>query len=188
MICGLIDMKLFSCDENITTYKIPVIKIVLCSLLIVLLISRNYFIHINNTLWKTIIDIVCFQAGILSILCIYLSVGEMLLLNERKKEDKINIENAKMHSKIYSVDCILSLLEENDIIELSILSNDQTVKLGASSDCRPGNTLFFDKNYYIGNKNNISIEELRETILHYSTDSKVCVIAIDGVPPNGRHH
>lgn len=181
-------MKLFRCDENIKTYKFPAIKIVLCSLLVVLLISRNYLIHINNSLWKTIIDLVCFQVVILSILCIYLSVGEMILLNERKKEDKINIEKARTYSKTHHVDSILSLLEENDIIEISILSNDQIIKLGASSDCHPGSSHFFDKNYYINSKNGITIEELRGIINNYSTNSKVCVVAIDGIPPNNHHN
>lgn len=181
-------MKLFRCDKNIKTYKIPVIKIILCGLLVVLLISRNYLIHINNSLWKTIINIVCFQVVILSILCIYFSVAEIILLNERNKEDRMNIENARTYSKTYYVDYILSLLEENDIIDISILSNDQIINLGASSDCHPGSSHFFDKNYYINNKNDITIEELREIINHYSTNSKVCVIAIDGVPPNNHNN
>ena len=129
-------MKLFRCDENIKTYKFPAIKIVLCSLLVVLLISRNYLIHINNSLWKTIIDIVCFQVVILSILCIYLSIGEMILLKERKKEDKINIEKARTYSKTHHVDYILSLLEENDIIEISGLemnSSDHSCRLYGES-------------------------------------------------------
>ena len=176
-------MKPFRCDKNIKTYKIPVIKIVLCSLIVVLLISRNYLIHINSLLWNTAIGIVCFQVVGLSILCIYLSICEIILLNDRKKEDKVNIENARLHSRTYSVDHILSLLEKNDIIEISIISNAQIIKLGASSDCCPGNSHFFDKSYYINN-NDATIEELREIINNYSTNSKVCVISIDGVPPN----
>lgn len=181
-------MKLFRCDKKIETYKFPAIKIVLCSLLVVLLISRNYLIYINNSLWKTIIDIVCFQVVILSILCIYLSVGEIILLNERKKEGKINIENDRKHSKTYSVDYILSLLEKNDIVEISILSKDQIIKLGASSDCYPGRSHFYNKNYYVNNKNDITIEELRGIINNYSTKGKVCIIAIDGVLINNHHN
>ena len=54
------------------------------------------------------------------------------------KENKINIENARTYSEIYSVDCVLSLLEKNDIIEILIASGDQIIKLGASSDSHPG--------------------------------------------------
>lgn len=179
----MILIKLFRCNKNIRTYKIPVIKIVLCCLLVALLISRNYFIHINSSFWNTIIGIVCFQMVILSILCIYLSVGEIILLNEHKNDAQININNAMTHCKTHSVDYILSLLERNDIIEISILSDDQIIKLGASSDSHPGSSYFFDKNYYVNNKNNITIKELREVINNYSTNGKICVIAIDGASP-----
>ena len=116
------------------------------------------------------------------VIVVIVSLGVAILTT--KKEDKINIEKARTYSKTHHVDYILSLLEENDIIEISILSNDQIIKLGASSDCHPGSSHFFDKNYYINSKKGITIEELRGIINNYSTNSKVCVVAIDGIPPN----
>jgi hypothetical protein len=145
--------------------------------------SSGYFIHINNSFWNFIIAIASFLIGMLSILCIYVSIGEMILLNERKNKDKINIEKAMKNGKYYSVDYVLSLLEKNDIIDMLILSKDQIIKLGASSDCNPGSSSFFDKEYYVNDKNNVTVEELNEMINFYSTDSKVFVVAIDGVPP-----
>ena len=64
-----------------------------------------------------------------------------------------------------------------------IISNKQVIKLGATSDSHPGNSMFFDKCYYIDNQNDITIENLKNRIIDYSINNKICVIAIDGIPP-----
>lgn len=174
---------MLKCNDNIKSYKFPLFKIVLCVFVIVTLINRDEFINIKDSLWSVILSAVCVLICILSILCIYLSFGEILLLKERRDNDKIDVENAQKHSFNYSIDIIFSLLEGNDVIEISIISNNQIISVGASSDCSPGSSLFFDKSYYINKSYEISFKELQEKLNKYSVDGEVCVVTIDGMSP-----
>ena len=108
----------------------------------------------------------------------------MVLLNERRTKANIDAKVVAEYGKYCSVDYILSLLESNDIIDILIISNNQLIRLGASADSRPGSSKFFDKNFYINDRDNVTIEDLKETINTYSVNGKVCVVAIDDVSPS----
>ena len=177
-------MKLLKCNEKISSYKLPIIKVISCSLLIVLIISLNSILPIDNHFWNELKNIVAAIVVALSVLCIYISFCEMLLLSERRELAKVEIKKAMKSSKFCSVDRILSLLEANDIIEILIISNQQIIKLGASSDSHPWSSQFFDKKYYIDDFDCIEIEEIKEKLNSYSVDAKVQVVTIDGISPN----
>lgn len=176
---------MFKCNKNRDSYIIPVFKIILCCILIPMLINRNHFIHISHPLLNLFVDIASCIVVVLSVLCIYLSVGEMLLLNDRRSSVKVDIETAIKNSKKYAIDSILSMLETSDIIEIQIYSNNKIIKLGASSDCYKGSSRFFDKKYYIDDSEDISIINLKERLINYATKGELCVLTIDGVAPRG---
>lgn len=178
------DVGVFRCNENIKSYRYPVWKIVLCMAFIVLLTGRNYIVSIDNTVLNVFVKIVCFGFVITSVLCIYISVAEIILLHERREKASINAKTITAYSKDYSVDDILSLLMMNDIIEITIVSDNQIFKVGASSDCRPDSSRFFDKRYYINTTDYETIDNLKEVIFSNCKDGKLCVIAIDGVFSN----
>ena len=171
------------CNEDINSYKLPVIKVVLFSLIIALLINRKRFVSIDNSLLDAVIGVTCALIAMVCVLCICISICEMLLLHDRREATKIDLENAIMHSKNYSINSILTLLEENDIIELLALSHGQIIRLGASSNSSPGNSHFFDKNYYVNDEDSVTIEELIKVLSRYSVDGELCVISIDGISP-----
>lgn len=157
------------------------LKIVFSSSLIILWISGSQLISINISWMDMVIRIAGAQIVILGVLCIYSSIGDMILLKERRETVKINIETEKKFSKNRSVKYIQSLLETNDIIEISILSNNCIVKLGASSECNPGNSLFFNKSYYIDDRSFDSMEDLEKVLNSFSIKGEICVLKIDGV-------
>lgn len=177
-------MRKFRCGESIKLYIFPILKIIFFSLLIVLLINRNYLVRINSYFWNTVFSIVCFIIVILLSLCIYLAVGEIILLSERRAKANMDTETIISYCKYFSVDHVLSLIELNDIIEISIISNNRIIKIGASSDCCPGSSEFFNKSYFINDMDNVTIEYLCETINNFSVNGKVCVVAIDDEPRN----
>ena len=112
-------MKFFSCDENIKSYKTPILKIVFAFLLIIILTYRNYIIQINSSVINTIITVISGVMAMLAVLNIYLSFADMILLYERREAARFNLKSAIKRSKEYSIAHILSLLETNDIIEFS---------------------------------------------------------------------
>ena len=183
-------MKWFEIDENIKSYTPPVLKAVLSVLSIVLLVlSFPLTRHIseNHPFVGIVIRIVNVAIVLISVLRIYLSFGEVLLLAERREEAKkanLNTKVAATKGKNVSVDSIISLLESNDVIEIWIVAKNQNIKLGASSDSKQGSSKFFDKAFYIDDNDNVTIEDLRKALDNYSVEGKVCVFEIDGVSPN----
>lgn len=176
-------MNIFKCNDDRNSYTYSITKIPLCIVLIILLISRNDFIHVDNYVLNIIIGIFCVAAVLASALCIYISVAEIMLIHEKREKVKTDLNHALKYSKEFSIEEILSLLVTNDIIEIWIVSNDQIIEIGSSSDCREGSAQFFDKRYYVNEKEFTKIDYLRTEILPYFVDEKVKVISIDGISP-----
>ncbi len=171
---------MFKCDETLTSYNRPVFKIICCCILIVLLINRGEF---NNSYIDIFLTIVALVTTILAILRIYLSFAEMLLLYERRTEAKIDINKAMKHSHEYSVEHIIYLLAENDVIDISIVFKNQIVKLESSSENFPGSSNFINKKYSI-DKCFVPFEELKEKLTTFTVNDRICVISIDDLPPS----
>ena len=179
-------MRIFKCDTSIKSYTYPIVKLVLSSLLIVVLIERGRFSPISNFFGIVVERAVCVTMGVLAILCFYISIGEMLLLYERNKKGKKDLEKAMARSKNLSVSYILSLLEDNDIVEILIAYEQRIVTVMASSDSRHGSSKFFDKHYAIDDEEYLDFVAFKDALLPYAIDGAFCVIEIDGVPAN-RH-
>ena len=177
-------MKLFKCNDTITSYKYPILKIIFSVVLIILLISRDYFIGIDSVVWDVVITVVTFPIFIICVLCIYLAFGEMLLLSERRANTKKDINIAVKNGKYYHVNSILSLIEANDILDVTIFSNNQMINLGVSSETRSDNSRFFNRSYYVDKQDPISFDTLKEFLTACSIEGKVFVIAIDNMTPD----
>ena len=179
-------MRILKCDTSIKSYTYPIVKLVLSSLLIVVLIERGHFYTINSPFWKVVEGALVVAVLVLSVLCIYISLCEVLLLYERNKKEKKDLEKAMARSKNLSVSYILSLLEDNDIVEILIAYEQRIIAVMASSDSRHGSSKFFDKQYAIDDEEYLEFATFKEALLPYAIDGAFCVIEIDGVPAN-RH-
>ena len=175
-------MKIFKCDTSIKNYRYPIAKIVLSCLLIALLVMRGCFFSISSGFWKLATGILGAQIVVLSVLCIYISFAEMLLLYERR--EKKHFGKAISQSRVFSVSYILSLLEANDIVEILLACDNRIITVMASSDNRQGSAKFFDKRYHIGDSTFTEFADFKEAIIPYAIGGEFCVIEIDGVPAN----
>ena len=71
------------------------------------------------------------------------------------------------------------------MLRFYIVWENQIVKFGVASDSQNGISRFFDKIYYFNNFNDgIPVEEFNDKLNSYSLNGELCVIAIDGMPPN----
>lgn len=114
----------------------------------------------------------------------YIHIGSRNNVNTRKAgKGKNRFKSCFKYSKEFSIEEILSLLVTNDIIEIWIVSNNKIIEIGSSSDCREGSAQFFDKHYYVNEKEFTNIDQLRTEILPYFVDEKVKAISIDGISP-----
>ncbi len=175
-------MRILKCDTSIKSYTYPIVKLVLSSLLIVVLIERGHFYTINSPFWKVIEGALGVAVLVLSVLCIYISLCEVLLLYERNEKGKKDLEKAMARSKNLSVSYILSLLEDNDIMEILIAYGHRIVTVIASSDSHHGSSKFFDKRYAIDDKEYLDFVAFKEALLPYAKDGQFCVLEIDGIP------
>ena len=177
-------MSLLKCNEHLQSYMFPIVKIILGALLIIFLINRKHFFLIQHPVWRIVVGVICVQIMILATLCIYISVAEMIMIGERRSESRADHAATISSSKDYHISDIVQMLEENDIIEIAIIAKGEVIRLGASSDCRPCDAHFFDKSYYIGDKTDIGIEEMRQELRDRADNDMVHVLTIDDIPPD----
>lgn len=176
-------MSLFKFHEDIESCKYPIIKILICILLIMVMIYRNHFIHIDNIVIDTIVDICCVAVAGFCILCIYISLAEILQVYENKSVMSMISKSTTLDRQAYEVDEIINMAETNDIIEILIIANNEPMLIGSSSDCKQGSSRFFDKEYYIGQERYQNILEFKNALLPFSSDGKLSVVLIDGIKP-----
>lgn len=170
----------FHLDNTLNTYILPILKIVSCVAIILLLIFRNRFIHVEQPNWKLIVGGASVIVGYVCIMCVYISLAEILVVYEKRLE---NQKSKNKECKWFPVDKVVSLASQNDIIEIQIVSGSSCIKVGSSSNLKPGDSVFFDKRYYIGNQEFEKSDQFHEELLKYSDDEEIPVITIDGVSP-----
>ncbi|MBE6950781.1 MAG: hypothetical protein E7451_05525 [Ruminococcaceae bacterium] len=83
---------------------------------------------------------------------------------------------------------IMTLLSENDILELELLHNGAVLKIGVSSDYdHRSKPEYFDKRYYIGETEYLSPAEFSRAFASLSTQTMQTVLRIDGAAPKHYH-
>lgn len=126
-----------------------------------------------------IVTVFCFVATTASILCIYIAISELFYVRKNRKGSKFKAKD--ISTTPFSPKRVISLVKENDIIEFEIKSNENVVKIGASSDNKLSNSVFFDKNFFIGKEEYLTTEEFEKELSKHIEDGKINVITIDGV-------
>ena len=81
-------MKLFELQTKLTSYTYPLIKITFSLLIILLSIFHDEFFTISIAVLNFMATLLCLIATIASILCIYISVGELFYVRENRKAKK----------------------------------------------------------------------------------------------------
>ena len=126
-------MKIFEVQTELKSYSYPVVKIIMSVLIILLYFWRYDLFRPFNKAMDVIITILGFVFMTLSILCIYISIGELFCVYEnRAPEKKVDEKD----TKLVTMDYILKIVNDNDIIEIELYSKGHVIKVGASSNCK----------------------------------------------------
>lgn len=171
--------RIFSLQTDLKNYKYPLIKIVISLLIILFSIFRNHFFVISVKPINILITIFCFAATTASILCIYIAVSELFYVRKNRKES--NPKQKSYQAVPFSLERVICLAKENDIIEFEIKSNENVVKIGASSDSKSASSAFFDKRFYIEKEEYLTAEDFKKELFKYTKDGNIYVITIDGI-------
>lgn len=174
-------MRIFKCDENQKSYVYSILKILVCVILIIITVNRKRFIQCENLFSDIIIGVVSVLVVVASLLCIYTSVAEMILIHENKEHNKKDMVYSITNSTEYHVNDIVSLLVSNDIIDIEIVLNDGIINIGSASDCHVSDSQFFDKVYYFNDEEFTSLDDFRVKLISISPNGYIKVVAIDGI-------
>lgn len=175
-------MKLFELKTDLTSYKYPIVKIGICISIIVLLIVGGRPLGTQYLWMKILTKIISFILCCGSILCIYISVGELFYTHKnRKAKTAANISPASL--KRFNIREMVQLIRQNDIIEIAVFVNEKTIKIGASSDCKFSDSVFFDKRYYINDTEYDTFDAFQTAFFNCMQSDEISVLSIDGVKP-----
>lgn len=156
-----------------SSYLYRFLKLGLFLAVIFLLIYRGRLFGIPESIDKWI-GFLTLPVTIPCILGIYVLIAE-LMVGEFKESSSFENKNHRM----IQMEDILTLSEQNDIIEFVICFNNKYIKCGSSSDSTP--TELFDKRYYIDKREFLDIEDFAAALTPYSVNGCAAVIMVDGV-------
>jgi len=169
--------KLFEPQTDLKSYTYPIVKLICCPIVYILLFNR-FFIPISSQWMNIILSILVFVILIPTILCFYVAMGELIVVAENRKKAK----KRPKKTKAFSVDTVVKMTEENDILEIEILSAGKVITIGASADCNRSG-VFFDKRYYIEEAEYETPALFKDALSSRFPGGSITVCAIDGIPP-----
>ncbi len=172
-------MKLFELQSNLKSYTYPAIKIIICSVIIVLCFMRNSFIRISSPCVEILVAILCCALTLASILCMYISIAELCETFWNRSKPVKQVTEAKN----ISIEEIIKCVFENDILEIEIIKDGNIERIGSSSDCKYSSSVFFDKRYYINEMEYETIEAFQSTLIASFPKGYIPVLSIDGLQP-----
>ena len=171
-------MKIFELQTNMTSFAYPVVKIIICLSVIFLSLFRNRIFQFSNTWLNAIVTLLCFVLTIASILCLYISIGELFHTSENRKHASYRSSEVKQ----MTIGTITKIVSENDIVEIDVCKDKKIIKVGASADCEYASSVFKDKLFYISSSEYESIEQFTKVLLELFPEGSVPVLKIDDFP------
>ena len=172
--------SLFEPQLNLKSYKYPTIKLIISVIIIPVALFRDQIFGVTDKTVSTVLSFIFIPLCMGAIFCIGISGSELIIVS-----DNLDLEKKKYSKKLkhkpYSIDKIISMVTQNDIIEIEILLENKIVKIGASSDCNRRTGAFFDKVYYIADTEYRNIEDFCVELEGTSKEGVFPVVSIDGV-------
>ncbi len=178
-------MKLFNLNTKATSYTYEIVKIAVSLALIIVGINLKYIIPIqfeSLPLWVDILlRILAAQVVILSVLCIYTSVGELCYVYVNRSKKK---KGEKVYTEKLPIETVIKLVSENDIVEVEACVGAGIIKIGASAESDYSSSRFENKLFYIGNAEYETIEPFIEALNAKFPDGSLPVSRVDGLSVN----
>ncbi|MBR5310475.1 MAG: hypothetical protein IKU42_05080 [Oscillospiraceae bacterium] len=162
------------------TYTFPVLKIIICVALWPAVWFRDIFYSLDKE--PLTVKQILF-------ICLYMSgaflLGAILEIKDiyKKRHKKVKPAKRKSKTRELSIADIIKLSRENDIIEIKAIINNEYILLGSSSECKTIGYEFYNKIYYIEEKEFETIEAFECELNVLLPDRSIEVVKIDGVSP-----
>lgn len=171
-------MKLFEVQKDLTSFSYPIIKVTICLFVIILCFVRNRIFQFANLWTNAVVTLLCFALTIASILCLYISVGELFHTYTNRR----NISYQPSNVKQLTIEEVTKIVTENDIVEIEVCADNQIIKIGASSDCKYSSAIFEDKSFYISTSEYKTIEQFTDALIELFPNRVIPISKIDDLP------
>lgn len=171
-------MKLFKVQTDLTSFTYPAAKIIICLSVIILSLVRNRIFRFSNLWANAAVTLLCFVLTIASVLCLYISIGELFHTSANRK----NINYQSSDGKQLTIEAVTKIVSENDIVEIEVCTNNKTIKIGTSAECKYTSSIFEDKLFYISSSEYETIELFTEALIQLFPKGIIPVSKIDDLP------
>lgn len=171
-------MKLFEVQTDLTSFTYPVVKIIICLSVIIFSIVRNRIFRFSSSWANAAVTLLCFVLSMASVLCLYISIGELFHTGSNRR----NINYQPLDVKQLTIEAVTKIVSENDIVEIEVCTDNKTIKIGASSECKYSSSIFEDKLFYISSSEYDTIELFTEALIDLFPKGIIPVSRIDGLP------
>ena len=174
-------------NPNVHSYKQPILKILGSVILFLIVFSRSRLLPMvydgGHPLLEHIMDILSIPVMLVILLIFEISLAEIIKVYGEKSKAKLAQDvangNSSIKAKGYSIDEIIKLVAENDIIEISIVCNQTVIDIGSSSVWDVGEPKPHDKKYFINDESYYDIKQFELKLMSYLSNGKIKVIEID---------
>lgn len=173
-------MKLFEVQTDMVSFTYPIVKIIICLSVIILSLIRNRIFQFSNTWLNAIVTLLCFVLTITSILCLYISIGEVFHTIANRK----NVNHESSEIKQLTIETITKIVSENDIVEIDVCKDKKTIKIGTSAECKYASSVFENKLFYISSLEYETLELFSKALFELFPEGNIPVLKIDGLPWN----
>ena len=171
-------MKIFEPQNDLTSYTYPIVKITTCLSMIILGFIINRIFQISNLWVNFAVTLLCAVVLMASTLCLYISIGELFIAHENRKKKN----NHSLEVKQLTIEAVTKIVSENDIVEIEVCTNNKTIKIGASAECKYTSFIFENKLFYISKSEYETIELFTEALTELFPKGIIPVSKIDDLP------
>lgn len=174
-------MKLFDADRQLTSFKLPILKIVIFGsiFIAIFVFSRIITIKFSNHSIESIFRFFKVILIFADLYCLYAAFGELIYTSENIAKQKRTNNCNKLYYERYKFNDILALLDREDVLEFEIIQGGELISIGVSSNSYIDGPLF-NKMYYVGN-NYYNRSSFCEIIESYMTNNTLKIVSVDGV-------
>lgn len=172
-------MSIFKLSVEGTSYKWPLIKLMVCISILVVIFFRKTIISAGEYAIILALNVICGVLMFPLILCILISIIEFGYVFNNKRKNRISLDVSVL--PIRKIQDIVNMVQNNDIIEVVICVNGNIVSVGSSAELNRWSGKFFNKAYYIGQMEYLSVEEFSVALREGIGTDTVHVYTIDGI-------
>lgn len=169
-------------NKAFNVYVIAFLKIALA-----LVISAIWFF--KNSIFNTAFQFPKFIEVSIIVVILYLdvrliagSIADLVSEFEKREETRksqLVVDGSECEAR--PLDNVISLVKQNDIIEIEIKAHNGLIKIGSSSQSNELSSKLFDKRYYIGKVEYTDIDGFCNEVQSLLSCDVVYVYAIDGI-------